>query len=56
MHWYTLSQLFDELNKSYGTGAVQILYGVAMLLLLGILLFPTLKNIKNSRNEQPTGE
>lgn len=47
---YTLSQLFDELNKSYGTGAVQIVYGAALILLLGILLYPKFKNIKNSRS------
>jgi hypothetical protein len=50
VYWYTLSQLFDELNKSYGTGAVQIVYGAAILLLLGILSFPKIKNLKNSRS------
>lgn len=47
---YTLSQLFGELNKSYGTGAVQIVYGAAILLLFGILLYPKFKNMKTSRN------
>jgi hypothetical protein len=50
MYWYTLSQLFGELNKSYGTGAVQIVYGAAILLLFGILLFPKYKNMKTSRS------
>lgn len=42
--WYTLSQLFGELNKSYGTGTVQTVYGAAMLLLFVTLLFPKVKN------------
>lgn len=49
MHWYTLAGLFEELNKSYGIGAAQIVYGAVILLFLGILLFPTLnKKIKDS--------
>lgn len=44
MHWYTLSQLFGELNKSYGTGTVKTVYGAAMLLLFVTLLFPKIKN------------
>jgi hypothetical protein len=49
VHWYTLAQLFDELNQYYGTGAVQIVYGVAILLFFGILSFPKInKKIKNS--------
>ena len=53
MYQYTLAQLFGELNKSYGAGAVQIVYGAALILLLGILLYPKFKNIRNSRSQQP---
>lgn len=48
MHWFTLFQLFGEINKSYGPGAVQIVYGAALILLFGILLYPKFKTIKNS--------
>ena len=36
---YTLSQLIEETNKSYGSGAFQIVYGIAIVLLLGMLIF-----------------
>jgi len=39
MRWHTLIGLLADLNKSYGTGTVEIVYGSAILLLCVIILF-----------------
>ena len=44
IRWFPLSHVLGDLNKSYGTGTVGIVYGATILLLFGILLFPKLKN------------
>jgi hypothetical protein len=38
MKWFSLTEFLIDINKSYGAGTVQILYGTAILL-CGILLF-----------------
>jgi hypothetical protein len=38
MRWYTLIGMLAELNKSYGTWTVEIVYGSAIMLLCAIML------------------
>ena len=52
MRWYTLAQLLSEVNTSYGTAAAQIVYGGALVLLTGLLLFQ--KQRKNRRRQVTT--
>ena len=47
--WLSLTECLIDLNKSYGAGTVQIVYGFAILL-CGILLF--LKSKKISANQR----
>ena len=47
MRWFSLSELFSDINKSYGIGTVEIVYGAAMLLLCGMVLLRKFK--KNHR-------
>lgn len=39
MRWYTLAELLAEVNTAYGNGTAQIVYGGALVLLTGLLLF-----------------
>ena len=39
MRWYTLAELLIEVNTAYGNGTAQIVYGGALVLLTGLLLF-----------------
>jgi hypothetical protein len=39
MRWDTLIGMLAELNKSYGNGAVEVVYGSAILLLCVVMLF-----------------
>jgi hypothetical protein len=39
MRWHTLIGMLADLNKSYGTGAAEIVYGSAILLLCMMILF-----------------
>ena len=43
MRWFSLGELFGDINKSYGTGTVQIVYGAAVLLLCGVVLIRKFK-------------
>ena len=44
MRLYTLSGLIAETNKTYGAGTFQIVYGATIILLIGILLYPKIRN------------
>ena len=44
IRWSPLPHVLGEVNQMYGTGTVGIVYGAAILLLIGILLFPKLKS------------
>jgi hypothetical protein len=47
MRWYPLWELFADLNRSYGAGSVEIVYGSTILLFCGIFLIR--KIVKNRR-------
>lgn len=46
MRLYTISGLIAETNKTYGPGTFQIVYGISIILLIGILLFPKFRNYR----------
>jgi hypothetical protein len=49
MRWHPLSHFLGDLNRSYGTGTVEIVYGTSIFLLCGILLFRKLKNRRSKK-------
>ena len=43
MRWFSLAEFFSDINESYGTGTVEIVYGAAILLLGGMVLIRKLR-------------
>lgn len=51
MRWFTLVEFLTDVNKSYGTGSVQLVYGAAILLLAVFLFW----KMRRGNRVQPGG-
>jgi hypothetical protein len=50
IHWKPLNSILGEINKMYGTGTAEIVYGLTILLVCGTLLLHKLRRNEGSRD------